>query len=507
MHRCRRILAQVAVLIVLASSILTAQETRARADTTRAPGEAAAPVTRHRITVNGEAIAYTAKTGMMPIRNAQSGNVEGNIFYVYYKRDGGNAATRPISFIFNGGPGSSTVWLHMGAFGPKIVRLNDDGTNLTPPYSLKENQHTLLDQTDLVFLDPVGTGYSRATKPEYGANFWGLDEDVRAVGEFVRMFLTREQRWASPKFVGGESYGTTRAAHLSGWLVDNGIALNGIMLISTVLNFQASRQSNGNDLGWIGYFPTYTATAWYHRKLPADLQAQPLPQVLRQVERWVDSTYLVALHAGNRLTPAARQRVATDIARYTGLSREFVEQNDLRITLGEFVQELLKNDRKRVGRLDSRFTAFTADPGDAQSGFDPSEASIRNSFTSVLNDYVRGELNYFNDDVYYILGGGIGPWRYQGGSYPDVTPSLERAFAKNPAMHVYVASGFYDGATPYWAVDYTLAHLRIAPDARRNIVVDYFDAGHMMYIEAASMAKMRDGIRRFMQNAISPSRT
>jgi carboxypeptidase C (cathepsin A) len=507
MPRCRRPIAQLAVLAALACHSLQAQEPRARADTTRAASESPAPVTRHRITVNGEAIAYTAKAGMMPIRNAQTGNVEGNIFYVYYKRDGGNATTRPISFIFNGGPGSSTVWLHLGAFGPKIVRLNADGTNLTPPYTLKENEHTLLDQTDLVFLDPVGTGYSRATKPEFGPNFWGLDEDVRAVGEFVRMFLTREQRWASPKFVGGESYGTTRAAHLSGWLVDNGIALNGIMLISTVLNFQASRQANGNDLGWVGYFPTYTATAWYHRKLPADLQAQPLPQVLRQVERWVDSTYLVALHAGNRLTPAARQRVAGDIARFTGLSREFVEQNDLRITLGEFVQELLKNDRKRVGRLDSRFTAFISDPGDAQSGFDPSEASIRNSFTSVLNDYMRGELNYFNDDVYYILGGGIGPWRYQGGSYPDVTPSLERAFAKNPAMHVYVASGFYDGATPYWAVEYTLAHLRIAPEARQNIVVDYFDAGHMMYIEAASMAKLRDGIRRFMQSSISPPRT
>jgi carboxypeptidase C (cathepsin A) len=184
-----------------------------------------------------------------------------------------------------------------------------------------------------------------------------------------------------------------------------------------------------------------------------------------------------------------------------------VEQNDLRISLGEFVQELLKNDRKRVGRLDSRFTAFISDPGDAQSGFDPSEASIRNSFTSVLNDYMRGELNYFNDDVYYILGGGIGPWRYQGGAYPDVTPSLERAFAKNPAMRVYVAAGFYDGATPYWAVEYTLAHLRIAPEARQNIVVDYFDAGHMMYIDAPSMTKLRDGIRRFMQSSIDPSRT
>lgn len=457
-------------------------------------------VTHHQITANRAQLAYTAKAGMLPIRN-KAGVVEGNIFYVYYKRDGGNAATRPISFIFNGGPGSSTVWLHMGAFGPRIVRLNDDGTNTAPPYTLKDNEYTLLDQTDLVFLDPVGTGYSRPTKPEFGANFWGLDEDVRSVGEFIRLFLTTEQRWASPKFIGGESYGTTRAAHLSGWLADNGIALNGLMLISAVLNFQASRQSNANDLGWIGYFPTYTATAWYHRKLQADLQSQPLPQVLRQVERWVDSTYLLALHAGNRLPTDARDRIAADIAHYTGLPRAFVDQNDLRISLSEFNNQLLSDRRLRVGRLDSRFTAFVTDPGSQQAGFDPSEASIRNSFTSVFNEYVRGELNYKNDDTYYILGGGIGPWKYPNGQYPDVTPSLERAFAKNPAMHLYVASGFYDGATPYWAVEYTLAHLRIPPAARGNIMQEYFDAGHMMYIEASSMAKMRNGLRRFIDAA------
>jgi carboxypeptidase C (cathepsin A) len=462
-------------------------------------------VTSHRMTLNGSTLAYTASTGMMPIRNA-AGVVEGNMFYVYYKRDGGNAATRPISFIFNGGPGSSSVWLHMGAFGPKIVRLNADGTNPPPPYGLKDNAHTLLDQTDMVFLDPVGTGYSRAVKPELGEKFWGLDEDVRATGEFIRSFLTREQRWGSPKFVGGESYGTTRAAHLSGWLVDNGIALNGVMMISTVLNFQASRQARGNDLGWIGYLPTYTATAWYHKRLPQDLQSQPLEQVLRQVERWTDTTYLLALHAGDRLSPAARQGVVADLARFTGLTREFIEQNDLRIPLSRFNTELLRGQRLAVGRLDSRFTNFAIDPAAETGAFDPSEASIRNSFTSVFNDYVRSDLKYHNDDTYYILGGGIGPWKYpqQGQGYPDVTPSLERAFAKNPVMRMYVGSAYYDAATPYWAVEYTLAHLRITPEVKRNITTEYFHSGHMFYIESESMDKMRRGLRTFIEGAGRP---
>lgn len=460
-------------------------------------------VTHHEMTIGGESIRYTATTGRMPIRNEKTGVTEGQIFYVYYRKDGSNAATRPISFVFNGGPGSATVWLHMGAYGPKRVHLNPDGTNPPPPFTYEDNPYTLLNQTDLVFLDPVGTGYSRATKPELGPNFWGLDEDVRSVGEFIRLFLVTNKRWSSPKFVSGESYGTTRAAHLSGWLADNGIALNGVVLLSAVLNFQASRQAHGNDLGWVGYFPSYVAAAWYHRKLPADLQALPLEEVLHQAERWTDGAYLQALHAGAKLSDADRQQATAQMARFSGLSRGFVEDNDLRVALPRFDHELLRDRRLVVGRLDSRFTAFSTDPGGERGEFDPSEASIRNSFTPVLNDYVRQELGYQSDDPYYILGGGIGPWKYpttQG--FPDVTPSLERAFAKNPAMKLFVAMGYYDTATPYWAVEYTLDHLNIAPAARRNITTDHFAAGHMMYIDEPSMKKLRAGIGRFITDAV-----
>ena len=461
-------------------------------------------VSRHSIRVHGSTLTYTATTGMLPIRNDTTGAVEGGIFFVAYNKDGvGDPGTRPLSFVFNGGPGSSTVWLHMGAFGPKKVRLNPDGTNPPPPYAYEDNQFTLLDQTDLVFLDPVGTGFSRAARPELGPKFWGLDEDIHAVGEFVRLYLTRFDRWGSPKFLAGESYGTTRAAHLSGYLADRGIALNGVVLISTVLNFGASAMDAGNDLGFINFIPSYAATAWYHKKLPADLQRLSVEQVTIQAERWAESDYARALMRGARLTEAERHTAAEQLARFSGTSTSFAEENDLRINLGRFNQELLRDKHLTSGRLDSRFTTYATDQGAERGQFDPSEASIRNSFSAVLSEYVRRELGYRNEDVYYILGGGIGRWRYpQNNGYANVVPSLERAFAKNPEMRLYVAEGYYDMATPYFAVEYTLAHMSVDPRVRAGITTERFEAGHMVYIDSPSMTKMREGLRRFIDGAL-----
>jgi carboxypeptidase C (cathepsin A) len=466
--------------------------------------EAPPVVTKHSIRVNGATISYTATTGMLPIRNDTTGVTEGGMFFVAYTRDGsGAASTRPLSFIFNGGPGSASVWLHMGAFGPRKVRLNADGSNAPPPYVYEDNANTLLDQTDMVFIDPVGTGFSRAARPELGPKFWGLDEDIRAMGEFIRLYLTRYERWGSPKFVAGESYGTTRASHLSGYLVDRGISLNGVVLISAVLNFGASAMDVGNDLGFINFVPSYTATAWFHKKLPADLQRLTLEQATAQAERWAETDYARALMRGSRLSDAERRAAAEQFARYTGLAAGFVEQNDLRVNLGRFNQELLREKRLTTGRLDSRFTSYSTDPGAERGQFDPSEATIRNSFTPIMSDYVRRELNYRNEDVYYILGGGIGRWRYpQSNGYANVVPSLERAFAKNPDMRLYVAESYYDMATPYYAVEYTLAHMAVDPAIRAKITIDRFAAGHMMYIEAASMVKLRDGLRRFIDGAL-----
>ncbi len=500
-----------AVVLAAAPSLLLAQAGAPRrtvpytgtAPAAAAPRPDAPVVTSGTIRLNGQPLAYTATTGMLPIRNPQTDSIEGNMFFVYYAKDGTDHATRPITFVFNGGPGSATVWLHMGAFGPKVVKLKPDGAAPPAPYQYIDNQSTLLDQTDLVFLDPVGTGYSRPTTPANGPKFWGLDEDVRSVGEFIRLFLTRYERWTSPKFVAGESYGTTRAAHLSGWLVDNGITLNGTILISAVLNFELSRTARGNDIAYAMYFPSHAATAWYHKRLPPDLQKLPLETFMTEVEQFTTNEYVPYLMKGDgAVTPADRAAISQKVARYTGLPVMFVANNDNRLELSRVMPELLRDQRRVHGRLDSRFTVYNPDNGSENPPFDPSEATIRNSFTPVLNDYVRKVLGYKNDATYWILGGGIGRWNYPQNQYADVVPSLEKAFGKNPDMKLYVAMGWYDLATPYWAVQFTLDHMRVDPTARAGIQVGHFTAGHMMYIDEPNMVQLRKELRGFIDGAV-----
>lgn len=471
-------------------------------------------VQRRSISVRGQNIAYTSHAGMLPIKNGETGAIEGGMFHIGYLRDGANPATRPITFVFNGGPGSSSVWLHLGAWGPKRVRLQPDGDAPPPPYTFEDNPYTLLDQTDLVFIDPIGTGYSRAATQQLGARFWGLEEDLRSVAEFIRLYLTRYDRMGSPKFLAGESYGTTRAAGLAGVLAGQGITMNGVMLISTVLNFGYSSQIRGNDLGYINFIPHYTATAWFHKRLPADLQRLTLEQVTAQSERWATTEYAAALMKGNKLTPAELSAAAEQMARFTGIPKTVAELNDLRVSLGTFDAELLRDQRRQVGRLDSRFTGFSPLLGGQGGGGggpgggvgDPSMSIIRNTFTPVFTDYARRELNYRNEDTYYILGGGIGPWNYPQNQYATVMPHLERAFAINPYMRLFVAEGYYDGATPYYASQYTLAHLSIDPAvAKNNIQVERYAAGHMMYIDEPSARKMRTDLSRFYDSALRPA--
>ena len=465
-------------------------------------------ITHHSISVRGQALNYTATAGMLPLRNEKTDAVEGGMYYVAYTKDGANPATRPITFAFNGGPGSATVWLHMGAFGPKRVRLMPDGSAPPPPYSFEDNPNTLLDQTDLVFIDAIGTGYSRPTTPALGAHFWGLDQDLHAFREFIRLYLTRFDRMGSPKFLAGESYGTTRASGLSGLLADDGIALNGVVLLSSVLNFEYSAQVRGNDIGFIDFIPTYAAIAWYHKKLSPDLQKLPVDEVTSMAEKFAVNEYASALMKGNTLTPAERSATTEQMARLTGLSSQIIERNDLRVALGTFDSELLRDQQLTVGRLDGRFTGFAPLTGGWSGGRgvgDPSEISIRNTFTPMLTEYTRRELNYKNEDIYYILGGGIGHWAYPQNTYANVVPNLERAFAKNPYMKLYVAEGYYDAATPYFAVEYTLNHLSIDPRvAKNNITVGRFNAGHMMYIDAPSMKKLRADLVRFYDAASHP---
>jgi carboxypeptidase C (cathepsin A) len=469
-----------------------------------APVKEEPPVaTKHSIRAGNRTLNYTVTTGFMPIRNERTGDIEARIFFMAYTLDN-PPANRPLMFSFNGGPGSASVWLHLGALGPRRVKMLDDGFMPPPPYQLEDNEQTWLTETDLVFIDPVGTGYSRATKAEFAQKFFGLQGDLESVGEFVRMYLGRYERWNAPLFLVGESYGTTRASGLSNLLFEKGIGLNGILLVSTVMNFQTIRFAEGNDMPVILIFPSYTATAWYHKRLSTELQAKPLKQVLAEAENFASGEYTTALMKADRLTPAERQSVVDNFSKYSGLSKTFIEQNNLRVELDEFMKELMRDKRLVAGRLDSRFTGFDRNAAGEGTEFDPSMTAIRPPYTAAFNDYVRRELGFKSDLEYFILGGGISsPWNWNANNvYADTSVALNSAMRKNPYMKIFVASGYYDMATPYYATEYTLAAMNLEPVLRKNISTHYYEAGHMMYIEKNSLRKLKEDAARFIQSAL-----
>ncbi len=452
-------------------------------------------VTHHQTFVDGKDLKYTATAGLMPIKDAK-GDTEARIFFIAYTLDqSGAAASRPLMFSFNGGPGSASVWLHLGALGPRRVTITEEPVIPAPPFRLVDNEATWLDRADLVFIDPVGTGFSRATKPELNAKFHALRGDITSVGEFMRMYLTRYDRWASPLYLIGESYGTTRAAGLAGYLVDQGIAFNGLVLVSCALNFQGFVFSDGNDLPYFNYLPSYTAAAWYHKKLSIDLQQTSLAVVLKEVEQWASGEYASILARGDQLTDQERASAAARLARYTGLSSDDIDASHLRITMSRFCKDLMKKQRRSIGRFDARYQGIENSPAGDGPSFDPSLAGVRAPYTSTFNNYVRTELGYKSDVPYYILGEGVGHWDWQKEmGYPTTTDALKDALTKNPHMQVLIASGYYDLATPYRAVENTLAGLGLDPSLRKNITIAKYEAGHMMYVDGPSLHRLkRDG--------------
>lgn len=480
------------------------QQTPARATTPVAPEREEPPVvTKQSITVGGRTLNYTTTTGFMPIKNAQSGETEARIFYMAYTLD--NAPkSRPLMFSFNGGPGSASVWLHLGALGPKRIKMLDDGMMPAPPYEMETNQSTWLTETDMVFIDPVGTGYSRATRPELASKFFGIAGDIESVGEMIRMYLGRNERWMAPLFLVGESYGTTRAAGLSNWLFNHGIALNGIALVSAVLNFQTISFADNNDLPLVLILPSYTATAWYHKKLPAANQTKSLTTIVQEARNFAGGEYASAMMKIDTLSPAERSSLATKFSNLTGLSKDFIEDNNFRVELGEFNKELLRGERRTTGRLDSRFKGIDRDAGGSNTGGDPSMNAIRPPYTAAFNDYVRRELGYKSDVEYYILGGGItAPWNYNvTNQYADTSVQMKDAMAKNPYMKILVAQGYYDMATPFYAAEYTISALNLDPTLRRNVSFEYYESGHMMYIETKSLAKLKTDVAAFMSGTM-----
>lgn len=457
--------------------------------------------THHSVRIGGREVRYTATAGTLVLKE-EDGTARASIFFIAYTRDGEDPARRPVTFTFNGGPGSSSVWLHLGAFGPRRVLMDPEGNPLPPPYRLVDNEHSLLDVSDLVFIDPVSTGYSRPAPGKEAAEFHGVTEDIESVGEFIRLWTTRFARWGSPKLVAGESYGTTRAAGLALYLQEtHGMYLNGIVLVSSILDFQTARFAVGNDLPYIAFLPTYTATAWYHRRLPADLQGD-LRGALEASERFATGEYAQALLQGNDLPAERRRAVAAELARLTGLSPAYVEQVNLRPVIHRFTKELLRAERQTVGRLDSRFKGLDREAAGEEPEFDPSMAAIEGPYTAMLNDYVRRELR-FEEDLRYRILEGIRNWKQREPfGYLNVAEDLRRAMAINPALRVFVASGYYDLATPYFGTEYTLDHIGFEPTYEERTESHYYEAGHMMYIRLVDLAQLKVDLAGFLRKAV-----
>ncbi len=467
--------------------------------------------TQHKIKIGEREIEYTVTAGTIVLKEEtpdrekdfEGEKAKAEFFFIAYTKTGETEnAKRPLTFSFNGGPGSSSVWLHLGLLGPRRVVMEYDGGLPKPPYQLTDNEFSLLNETDLVFIDPVSTGYSRPVEGAKAKDFHGFKKDIQSVGDFIRLYTSRYGRWLSPKFLIGESYGTTRAAALSGYLQErHGLYLNGIMLISAVLNFQTLEFTPGNELPYALYLPSYAATAWYHHALRT---RKPLEKLLTEVEQFAVNEYAPALMKGDTLTPRERKNIVTKLASYTGLSASYIERSNLRIIDMRFFKELLRSRGRTVGRLDSRFLGIDRDTLGEAIDNDPSFTNIIGPYTATFNDYVRNELKFEKDIPYEIINGQVWPWSYaeHENQFVYVAETLRQAISTNPYLKIFVANGYYDLATPYFATEYTFNHLGLDESLHDNIEMGYYEAGHMMYIHLPALEALKIDLANFIAKAV-----
>jgi carboxypeptidase C (cathepsin A) len=449
-------------------------------------------VTQHTTTIRGETIRYTAEAGTLPIR--ENGKVMAGMFYVYYKRDNpSEGGPRPMVFSFNGGPGTASVWMHMGYTGPRRVQYDEEGFALRPPVGLEDNPYSILDVADIVYIDPVATGFSRMVEGEDEHMYHGTLSDIASVADFIRLFVVRKDRWDSPKFVIGESYGTTRASGLAGYLADaHQIYLNGVILVSmTNLNVEA-----GPDVRYATALPQLAATAWYHRQLPTDLQTRPLRDVLDEVEGFAVSDYLQALVAGDRLTDAERRSVAGQVARYTGVDPAYVLSANLRMDTSRFWKELLRDQRLTVGRLDSRYVGVDRDAAGETPEYDPAMADWDGPFGNAVNLYLRRELGY-DPDLQYNIWGPVRPWNRDDGA--NVGEMLRSGMQANPYLKVLIQGGYFDAATDYFSAQYTISHIQPGGDFRDRFRFAWHESGHMMYLRQEDLESANQELRDFFR--------
>jgi carboxypeptidase C (cathepsin A) len=475
-------------------------------------------VTQHKVRIGGKEIKYTVTAGTMIIKEetpdrekeAEGEKPRAQVFFVAYIKDGNSAKSaegasalhkRPLTFSFNGGPGSSSVWLHLGVLGPRRVVLTDEGELPPPPFKLTDNQYSLLDETDLVFIDPVSTGYSRAVDGQKPKEWHEFRKDIESVGDFIRLYTTRYNRWLSPKFLIGESYGTTRAAGLSGYLQErHGLYLNGLMLISAVLDFTTVLFNTNNELPFTLFLPGYAATAWYHKKAGV---GQPLKEFLKEAEDFARGEYAAALMKGDLITVEERLHAVQELARFTGLSTEFIERTNLRVIDQHFFKELLRESGRTVGRLDSRFLGIDRLGVTETAEYDPLLTNVMGPYTAGFYDYVRAELKFESDLPYEILSEKVWPWSYSvfENQYLNVAETMRKAMTYNPHLKVFVANGYYDLGTPYFATEYTFSHLGLNQSLQKNVSMGYYEAGHMMYIHIPSLKRLKTDLVNFIKSA------
>jgi carboxypeptidase C (cathepsin A) len=504
-------LAAVAAFSLLGSSAI-AQEETPPSPSGRASAQPGVPVradrtsvTKHTVTVDGTPIAYTATAGTLLIRDDNDAPI-GSFFYVAYTKDDTNKSTRPITFAYNGGPGSSSVWLHMASIGPKRVVTPDAQTAMPGAYQLADNASTLLDKTDIVFVDAMATGFSRIVGRGRPNQFFGIDEDAGAFAKFIRRYLTVDDRWLSPKFLFGESYGTTRSAALADVLQDQGVYLNGVTLLSTVLDFNTlSPSAGGEDLSYIGFLPTEAATAWYHNRIPN--KPASLAAFVQSARDFAAGPYASALMRDSSLSDAERTAIANRLHGFIGLDARYILQSNLRVTPGRFEKELLRAQGRTVGRLDSRYTGFDADNAGERTEYDAADTATAGPFTAAFNHYIRDELKWTGDGEYLVTNYGVvnRAWNFQrsgrGRSQANVAGDLREAMSKNPHLRVFSANGYYDLATPFFATQYTLSHLGLDPSLRAHIKYGFYESGHMVYLNNAALVAFKTDLSSFYNDA------
>jgi carboxypeptidase C (cathepsin A) len=452
-------------------------------------------ITQHSTRINGQSVSYTAEAGWLPIR--EEGKLTAKMFYVAYTKDGVQDLThRPLVISFNGGPGTASVWMHMGYTGPRRVVYDEEGFAVRPPGALEDNPNSILDVADIVYLDPIGTGFSRMVEGEDPHKYHGTLSDIRSVAEFVRLFLVRKDRWMSPKFIIGESYGTTRASGLAGYLLSqHQIYVNGIILVS-MTNLSMDR---GPDVSYATSLPQRAATAWYHRRLSRDFQSRPIRKFLDEVENFAMGEYLSALVKGDRLDNTERDRVAKRVAQYTGLSPEYVTSTNLRIDSRRFWKELMRDQRLIVGRLDSRYIGVDKDAAGEGPEYDPAMSDWNGPFSNAVNRYLREELR-FNPDIEYHVWGNVRPWQQDQST--NVSELLRQAMRENPYLKVMIQGGYYDAATDYFSAMYTISHIQPGGEFKDRFRFAWYESGHMMYLRKPDLANANNDLRSFIRSCL-----